>query len=91
MALQEAFVKASTSQLSGIDTSKPSQNILPSMRGAVKSLHAAWRVDADLGRSRPTSLKKRSYLDDDEASVTKRTRVDGPPAGRMHVHDEDST
>ncbi|PBK83066.1 hypothetical protein ARMGADRAFT_1170610 [Armillaria gallica] len=32
-----------------------------------------------------------SHLDDDEASVTKKARVEGPPARRMRVHDENST
>ncbi len=61
------------------------------MRGAVKSLHATWCVGADLGRSHFPSTKKRSHLNDDEASVTKRVRVDGLPVGRMRIYDEDST
>ncbi|SJL04776.1 uncharacterized protein ARMOST_08146 [Armillaria ostoyae] len=85
-ALQVAFVKGSTSQPSDIDTSRASQNTLLS---AVKSLHAMWRVDADPGRSHSTSTKKRSPVDYDEASVTKKARADGLPAGKMHVYDED--
>ncbi|KAK0225052.1 hypothetical protein EDD85DRAFT_980241 [Armillaria nabsnona] len=72
LALQETFVKASTSQMSDIDTSKPSQDILLSVRGAGKSLHATWCVDANLGRNHPTSMKKRSHQDDDEASRSKK-------------------
>ncbi|KAK0225055.1 hypothetical protein EDD85DRAFT_958777 [Armillaria nabsnona] len=82
LALQEAFVKASTSQLLDIDASRPSQNILLSMKVVVKSFHAMWRVGADLGQSHSIFTEKRSHLDDDEASVTKRVRVDGLPAGR---------
>ncbi|PBK62844.1 hypothetical protein ARMSODRAFT_963668 [Armillaria solidipes] len=49
-----------------------------------------WRsVDADPGRSHSTSTKNRSHVDYDEASVTKRVRADGLPAGRMRVYDED--
>ncbi len=91
LALPEAFVKALTSQLSDINTCKPSQNILLSMRGAVKSLLATWRVKVCTGGSYLTSMKKCSHLDDDEASVTKKVRVEGPPARRMRVHDENST
>ncbi|KAK0225078.1 hypothetical protein EDD85DRAFT_958812 [Armillaria nabsnona] len=40
LVLQEAFVKASTSQLSDIDASRPSQNILLSVKVVMKSLHA---------------------------------------------------
>ncbi len=58
---------------------------------AVKSLHAMRRVNADPGRNHPTSMKKRSHQDDDEAGLTKKARADGLPAGRMCVHDEDST
>lgn len=57
----------------------------------MKSLHATWRVEVCTGRSNSTSMKKRSHLDDDEASVTKKARADGPPAGRMRAHNEDST
>ncbi|KAK0225047.1 hypothetical protein EDD85DRAFT_856238 [Armillaria nabsnona] len=72
LALHETYVKASTSQPLDIDTSKPSQDILLSVRGAGKSLHATWRVDANLGRNHPTSMKKRSHQDDDEASRSKK-------------------
>ncbi len=61
------------------------------MRGAVKSLLATWRVEVCTGGSYLTSMKKRSHLDDDEASVTKKARVEGPLARRMRVHDENST
>ncbi|KAK0225067.1 hypothetical protein EDD85DRAFT_856261, partial [Armillaria nabsnona] len=72
LTLQETFVKASTSQMSDINTSKPSQDILLSVRGAGKSLHATWCVDTDPGRNHPTSMKKRSHQDDDEASRSKK-------------------
>ncbi|KAK0225034.1 hypothetical protein EDD85DRAFT_958757 [Armillaria nabsnona] len=91
LTLQETFIKASTSQMSDIDTSTPSQDILLSVRGAGKSLHATWHVDADPGQNHPTSMKKRSHQDDDEASRSKKARVDSPPAGRMCVHNETST
>ncbi len=59
--------------------------------GAVKSLHAMRHVNTDLGQNHPTSTKKHSHQDDDEAGLTKKARADGLPAGRMCVHDEDST